>query len=223
MNEVNNKFRFEELLTPYVQNRLDASERRFVEELAKNNSELNEKLQFEIELAGYIQQQEKEFIDIDVESSFGKLKQQIESTSNNHNWWNIFSWKNNDTFGGFNPSLVIASFAVVCIGVYVLLSQYVYGPLEPGYETLSNNEPKIVYEQGRQYYRVVVKESLTVSKLQTLADEFTFNIESGPDSLNSYIISSSANNSTQDVNLHHLRKDPRFLLIEPLPGVNTEN
>ena len=90
MEQLNRKVRFEELLTPYVQNRLDASERKFVEELAKNDSELNEKLKFEIELASYIQQEDKEFID--VAPSFDNLKQQIESTSSRHNWWNVFLW-----------------------------------------------------------------------------------------------------------------------------------
>ena len=118
---------------------------------------------------------------------------------------------------------MIASLAVVCIGVYFLLSQNIDSPLKEGYETLSNNEPAIVYEDHRQYYRIVVKEGFTASKVQTLANEFTFNIESGPDSLNSYIISSAVNDTLFEANLQSWRNDPRFLLIEPLPGANTEN
>ena len=221
MDQLNKKVKFEELLTPYVQDRLNASERSLVEDLAENDSEFNEKLQFEIELAGYIQQEDKEVIDI--ASSFDTLKQQIESISNRHYWWNVFSWKNSNTFGGFSPSLVIASLAVVCIGVYVLLSQNIYSPLEDEYETLSSNKPKIVYDHGKQYYRIVFNEDFTVSKVQTLADEFTFNIESGPDSLNSYIISLTTDDGLSENILQRWRSDPRFFLIEPLPNTNSEN
>ena len=222
MNQSNSKIRFEELLVPYVQNRLDASERQYVEELANSDSELNEKLQFEIQLANSIQQSDIELKE--VTPSFHKLKQQIESSSNKIDWRNIISWNSGGVaVGGFNPGLVIATLAVVCVGVYMLLFQDTVRTLEGGYETLSNGESAIVYEHDKQYLRVIIAEGLTESEIQSLSNEFIFNIEYGPDSLNSYIISIAEGDALSVDALQNWRSDPRFLLIEPILSVNTEN
>ena len=218
MNQGNNKMRFEELLVPYVQDRLDASERQYVEELANSDRELNEKLQFEIQLASSIQQSDIEFKE--VTPSFRKLKQQIESRSN---WWSFFSWDSNSITGGFNPGLVVATLAVVSVGIYMLFSQNAVNLLEDGYETLSNGESEIVYEHDKQYLRVIIAERLTESEIQSLSNEFIFNIESGPDSLNSYIISIAEGDALSVDALQNWRSDPRFLLIEPILSVNTKN
>lgn len=212
--------RFEELLTPYVQNRLDKTERQFVEELAKADSELNKKLQFEIQLANQIQQTTKEFKE--VTPSFHELKQRIESTSNKFNWLNVFSWDKGKTLGGFNPSLVVASLAIVCVGVYMLFSQHIDNRIDGNYETLSTNDSVISHKNDRQYLRIVVTEGLTESQVQTLSNELIFNIESGPDSMNSYVISVAEKDTNLEDTITHWREDPRLRFIEPLPSTNVE-
>ena len=220
MNQLNSKMKFEELLTPYVQNRLKDTERQYVEELAKADSELNEKLQFEIKLANSIQQSSNELKD--VAPSFDKLKKRIETTSNK-NWLNVFAWNNRETMGGFNQGLVFASLAVIFVAAYMLLTQGMDNQLQNDYETLSTDESVIIQKDDRQYLRIVVAQEITESQVQSLSNEFIFDIESGPDSLNSYVISLAKRNALSENELKNWRNDSRFLFIEPLPSASTEN
>ena len=221
MDKLNSEMKFEELLTPYVQNRLKDTERQYVEELAKADSELNEKLQFELKLANSIRQSANELKEIT--PSFHELTQQIESSSNKPNWLNVFAWNSRETTSGFNPGLVFASLAVIFVGIYMLFSQNIGNRVEGDYETLSSNESGIIHKDDRQYLRIVIAEGLTEPQLQSLSNEFIFDIESGPDSLNSYIISLAKGNTLSEDELRHWRNDPRFLFIEPLPNASTEN
>ncbi len=221
MSQVSNETRFEELLVPYVQNRLNTSERQFVEELAKSDRELNEKLQFEIQLANHVQQSKSEFKEI--MPSFHELKQQIEVSNRSDNWWNIFSRNSESSLHGFNPSLVLASLAVICVGIYMLFLQDRNQFLEDNYETLSSDETKIAYQHDRNYFRVIIATGITKPEIQIISDKFVFDIEFGPDSLNSYVISLAKDDSRSTDALQRLRDDSRFLMIEPLAQTSTEN
>lgn len=214
MSKLDRKMEFEELLTPYVQNRLDKAKRQRLEELVQMDTELNEKLQFEIQLANNIQQSTEQLIE--VRPAFHKLKQRIEAESKQFNLFDLSSWNSNWSLSWFNPGLALTSLAVLSLGAYLLLTQYPVSNLDGRFETLSNNDSTVVYQADMQYLRIVIAKELSRPQLESISKELLFKIESGPDSLNSYIISLSKNSSITEETLKQWRSDPRFLLVEPL-------
>jgi len=220
MSQLNKKMDFDELLTPYVQGNLDESQRKYVEELAKANNECNEKLQFEQQIASSIKHSAETIQEIT--PSFDTLRKQINNSSEKNNWWNIFSHRKDAKTDWFNPGLVLASFTAICLGVYMLFSQPMDNSLQNGYETLSSGDSAVVYSSDKQYVRMVIAAQQREQQVQSLAEEFNFTIESGPDSLNSYIVSFSKEHSLSDETLASWRDDPRFDLVEPIPTVELE-
>lgn len=220
MSQLNKKMDFDELLTPYVQGNLDEEQRKYVEVRAKIDSKCNEKLQFEQQIVSSIKHSAESFQEIT--PSFDTLRKRINNSSEKNYWWNIFFHKKDAKSDWFNPGLVLASFAAICLGVYMLFSQPMDNSLQNDYETLSNGDSAVVYSSDKQYMRMVIAAQQSEQQVQSLADEFNFTIESGPDSLNSYIVSFSKERSLSEETLASWRDDPRLDLVEPIPTVELE-
>ncbi|MGI9228113.1 MAG: hypothetical protein ACR2PU_04900 [Gammaproteobacteria bacterium] len=220
MSQLNSKMDFDELLTPYVQGNLDEEQRKYVEERTQSDRGCNEKLKFEQQIVNSIKQSSEKFQEIT--PSFDALQERINNSSGKYNWWNIFSKNFGDISSWFNPGLVLASCAAICLGVYMLFSQQAENNLLNDYETLSSGDSSVVYSSEKQYLRVIIATQKNERQVQSLADEFSFTIESGPDSLNSYIVSFSKGHSLSEETLASWRNDPRFDLVEPIPTVELE-
>ena len=104
----------------------------------------------------------------------------------------------------------------------MLFSQPMDNSLQNDYETLSNGDSAVVYSSDKQYVRMVIAAQQSEQQVQSLAEEFNFTIESGPDSLNSYIVSFSKERSLSEETLASWRDDPRLDLVEPIPTVELE-
>lgn len=220
MSQLNSKMDFDELITPYVQGNVDEKQRKFVEERAQSDSECNEKLKFEQQIVNSIKQSSETFQEFT--PSFDNLKKKISKSSIKNAWWkNLFGGQGANN-GRFNSGLVLASFAAICLGVYMLFSQQIDSNLAADYETLSNGDSALVLKDDRHYLRIVLADKLSKDKVIRLAEELKFTIESGPDSLNSYIISFSDEHSLSDEDLNSWRNDSHFDLVEPIPNVKLE-
>jgi hypothetical protein len=220
MSQLNSKMDFDELLAPYVQGNVDEKQRKFVEERAEFDSECNEKLKFEQQIASSIKQSSEKFQEIT--PSFDSLKKQINKSPIKNAWWkNLFGGQDTNN-SRFNSGLVLASFTAICLGMYMLFSQQIDSNLVDDYETLSNGDSTLVLKDDRHYLRIVLADKLSKDKVIRLVEELKFTIESGPDSLNSYIISFSDEHSLSDEDLNSWRKDSRFDLVEPIPNVKLE-
>lgn len=203
---------FDELLTPYVQGNLDESQRKYVEELAKADRKYNEKLLFEKKVANNIKCSAENFQE--VIPSFDKLKSKLNKPT--QKWWDVLFRNNPIQTNRFNPSLALASFAAICLGVYILFSQPIDNVLQGDFETLSNDDTPLVFTKDKKYLRMVFNAQQSVDQVNQIAEEFGFVIESGPDSLNSYIVSHANTSSASSEMLTNWRADSRIELVAPI-------
>lgn len=202
--------RFEELLTPYVQGRLDEVTRRAVEQYAETSSDFAELLNFEQQMAASIKSSSADAVVI--MPSIQKLKQRIVSQPRLNRSFEMFLAGIRDAFRGLNPGLVAASLAIVTIAL-LTLSRPIFAPMNEGFETLSGNGSNVTTAPGRRYFSVVFDENIGLSGIEQLAGEFGFLVETGPNSFGAYTVSIEANDEASEAAAAIWRADKRFVFV----------
>ena len=209
--------KFEELLTPYVQGRLDEATRRTVEQYAETSRDFAELLDFEQQVAVSIKSSPED--SVVVMPSIQKLKQRIDSQSKRNRSVEIFLAWIRDAFDSLNPKLVAASLAVVTIAV-LALQQPIFGPVDEGFETLSSTGND-VGTPDRRYFSVVFDESMDASSIEQLSAEFGFLVETGPNSIGAYTVSIEAGDEASEAAAAAWRADERFVFVGPTRASKT--
>ena len=202
--------RFEELLTPYVQGRLDEVTRRTVEQYAETSSDFAELLNFEQQVAASVKSSPAD--SVAVMPSIQKLKRRIDSQSKQNRSFEMFLAWIRGAFDGLNPGFVAASLAIVAIA-FLALQRPSFAPMDEGFETLSSNGSNVANVPGRKYFSVVFDESIDVSGIGQLADEFGFHVETGPNSIGAYTVSIDADVETSEAAAAAWRADKRFVFV----------
>ena len=203
--------KFEELLTPYIQGRLDDATRRKVEQFAERSGEFAELLRFEQSVAASVRSVADDAVV--VAPSFGKLKQRIDAQSSTSRGFEVFMAGIHNLFRGINPGLVAAAFALFAIALFALQRPAIL-PDNDRFGTLSNGVSDIVAEPGRAYFRVVPSDDGKERHIENLATEFQFAVEAGPNQFGAYIVSIETSEDPTDAVLARWRSDERFMFVE---------
>lgn len=209
---------FEELLTPYVQGRLDEETQRKVVQLAESSTEFAEMLRFEQQVAASVQTPSTE--SVAVMPSFQKLKQRIDSQDQSKNGLRTFFASFRNAVSGLSPALVAASLVVVAIALLTLQRPAVE-TVDNDFVTLTDNSGGIEMVPGREYLKVVPAEDTGTNSIHQLADEFGFFVEDGPSSIGAYLVSIESNSEDANTIATNWRTDKRFLLVGPAAVAET--
>lgn len=212
---------FEELLTPYVQGRLDEETQRKVVQFAESSAEFAEMLRFEQQIAASVNTASAD--SVAVMPSFQKLKRKIDSQEQPENGLRTFFASLGNLVGGYSPALVAASLVVFALALLTLQRPAVE-TLDNGFETLTDPSltvPSIEMVAGREYLKVVPVEDTETNGIRQLADEFGFIIENGPSGIGSYVVSIESNSEDAGAIAKSWRRDTRFLFVGPAAAVET--
>lgn len=204
--------KFEELLTPYIQGRLDEVTRRKVEQYAESSADFAELLQFEQRVAANVRNSSAETVT--VMPSFANLKQRIETEAKPNHGFEVFFTSIVNAVRGLNPGLVMASLALVAIALLTLQRSDITS-FDDRFETLSDNGSDVVAVPGRKYFNVVFDESANAKAIEQLASELKFDVETGPNSIGAYTVSIEVDDQTPEAALAKWRADNRFVLVQP--------
>lgn len=202
--------KFEELMTPYLQGKLEADEVRALEDYADASSEFRDMLQFEKQVFGGIRAEGGAAN----APSFAALRERVKQEKTNPLQRFLESLS-----GGMRSVLAPALLASAAAALLVVqfLSDPANDVVETGFETLSNGQ-QVERLSDRRYYRLALNEQGAAVALEDMGRELGFQVESGPDGIGSYEISLPQGDAPDAATLSVWKSDPRVLLLEPIPS-----